>query len=141
LGKWLRPAPEQEDIGADTPIDHTSSDVFSSDDAVIDMDSAMARFDNDAEFFKGMVQEFLTYVPDKIVALAEAANSGDAVKVQKLAHSIKGTAGMLSAEKLYSVALRIETKGREQNIQVLLPLIEILKTEVSRLEELLATLS
>jgi PAS domain S-box-containing protein len=141
LGKWLRRSPEQEDIGADTPIDHTSSDVFSSDDAVIDMDSAMARFDNDAEFFKGMVQEFLTYVPDKIVALAEAANSGDAVKVQKLAHSIKGTAGMLSAEKLYSVALRIETKGRERNIQVLLPLIEILKTEVSRLEELLATLS
>jgi two-component system sensor histidine kinase/response regulator len=141
LGKWFRRGPEPAAMKADTqPADPKMPDSLSSDDAVVNMDGVMARFDNDAEFFKGMVREFLDYVPGKIASLADAINSGDAEKVRKLAHSIKGTAGMLSAEKLYSVALRIETMGRERNISDLFPLLEILKSEILRLEELLATL-
>jgi len=101
----------------------------------VNMKSAMERFDNDMEFFKKMVDEFLSYVPEQIKSLEEAVKSGKADEVNNIGHSIKGAAGMLSADKVSSVALSIETKGRNHDISDVPKLIDELKYEISLFED------
>ena len=98
----------------------------------VNMKSAMSRFDNDMEFFKTMLNEFLGYVPDQIKALEEAVKSGDANAVQKYGHSIKGAAGNLSAIKVFSIAKEIEEKGKNNDIEGLIVLVEQLKHEIMK---------
>ncbi len=101
----------------------------------VDIKSAMSRFDNDMEFYKTMLNEFLNYVPEQIKALEEAVKSGDADEVQRHAHSIKGAAGNLSAIKIFSIAKEIEEKGRNGDIEGVIALTEKLKSEISRFED------
>jgi len=87
-----------------------------------------------------MLKEFLNYVPEQIKVIEEAAKTGDADAIQKSAHSIKGAAGNLSANKVFSIALDIENKGGSQDISDISKLIEDLETEISRLKEFIANL-
>ncbi len=102
----------------------------------IDMKTAMSRFDNDMAFYKTMLNEFLDYVPEQIKALEEAVKSGDADEVQRHAHSIKGAAGMLGANRASSIAFEIENKGKNKNVEGIIELIEQLKQEIALLEDL-----
>ncbi|MDO9288595.1 MAG: Hpt domain-containing protein, partial [Thermodesulfovibrionales bacterium] len=106
----------------------------------VNMKTAMERFDNDMEFFIRMVDEFLSYVPEQIKSLEEAVKSGNADEVQKSGHSIKGTAGMLSADRVSSFAMSIETKGRNNDISDVPGLLEELKFEILQLELFAKTL-
>lgn len=87
-----------------------------------------------------MLNEFLGYIPEHIKALEEAVAAGDADKVQEYGHSIKGSAGMLSADRASALALGIETSGRNKDITNALQLIGDLKYEISRLKDFYATL-
>lgn len=122
-------SPKTEEAEKETGKEQTSP---------VNMKSAMERFDNDTEFFKTMLNEFLGYVPDQIRAIEEAAKKGDAEAVQKIAHNIKGAAGMLSADKASSIALDIENKGRDNAISDIMMLIDGLRLEISRLENFAA---
>ena len=106
----------------------------------VNMKSAMERFDNDMEFFKKMVDEFLSYVPEQIKSLEEAVKSGKADEVNNIGHSIKGAAGMLSADMVSYVALSIENKGRDNDLTDISVLVEILKSEILQLELFAKTL-
>ncbi len=106
----------------------------------VNMKTAMERFDNDMEFFKRMVDEFLSYVPEQIKSLEDAVKSGNADELQKSGHSIKGTAGMLSADRVSSVAMSIETKGNNHDISDVPGLLEELKSEILQLELFAKTL-
>lgn len=101
----------------------------------VDIKSAMARFGDDKDFYREMVNEFLSYVADQIKAIEEGAASGDADAVQKNAHSIKGAAGNLSAVRVQSLALTIEHKGRDNDLSGLTQLIENLRSEISVLNK------
>jgi CheY-like chemotaxis protein len=138
ITKWVRPQLEEE-FSDDKPLPEearTEQAIKSQqDNPLIDMEAAMARFGNDEEFFREMAEEFLKYAPEQITALEKAAQKGDADSVQKTAHSIKGAAGNLSAQNIFSLALTIENKGRSKDIKGVSLLIEDLKTEVSELRK------
>jgi PAS domain S-box-containing protein len=106
----------------------------------VDMKTAMSRFGNDTAFFKEMVKEFLNYVPEQVKAIEEGIKAKDYSKVEKNAHSIKGAAGNLSAQRIFSIAREIEDKGRNGDISNAVPLLENLKTELSSLEQFVENL-
>lgn len=99
----------------------------------VDMPSAMTRFDHDAVFFRTMLGNFLNSVPKQISALKDAVMSGDCASVEKYGHSIKGVAGMLSANNVYSVAMKIEDKGHDKDLTDISGSLEDLETEISKL--------
>jgi len=101
----------------------------------VDMKAAMTRFGDDREFFKDMVQEFLNYVPEQMEMLEEALQSKDVSAVQKNAHSIKGAAGNLSVQKIFSLALSLENNGRDSDCLEAPPVLEDLKTEILHLKQ------
>ncbi|TAL25426.1 MAG: response regulator [Nitrospirae bacterium] len=143
IKKWARsiiekpsdmPEVPKEAVIQESILTASASDEISK-ESPVDIKSAMARFDNDIEFFKSMLGEFLNHVPEQIKAVEEAAKAGDAGAVQKYCHGIKGAAGMLSADRASALALDIEDKGRSEDISDIMPLIEKLKREISYLED------
>lgn len=100
----------------------------------IDMKNAMQRFNNDKEFFKEMLREFLSYIPDQVLKLGEASGAGNTSEVQKTAHSIKGAAGNLSAVKVYETSIEIEKKAKNGDMPQIPSLIEELKSEIENLK-------
>ncbi len=104
-------------------------------DPSVDMKRALSLFDNDIGFYREMFKKFLEYAPEKIEKLREAARSGDLLGVEVHAHGIKGAAGNLGALKVFSTAGSIEEKGRRQDIQGVLSLIEDLSMEISSLKD------
>jgi PAS domain S-box-containing protein len=101
----------------------------------IDLESALRRFDGDKEFFKEMLQEFLSYAPKQLKKLAEAIKRGDAKVVEREAHSLKGGAGNLGATSIADLALRLEFLGRTKDLAEAKKIIGNLKAELKRLEE------
>jgi PAS domain S-box-containing protein len=104
------------------------------DETPIDMKNAMQRFNNDKEFFKEMLREFLNYIPEQVLKLEEASMAGNLSEVQKTAHSIKGAAGNLSAVKVYETSIEIEKKAKNGYMPQIPSLIEELKSEIEDLK-------
>jgi PAS domain S-box-containing protein len=126
---------QKDTAAAERPGPRNDADKAKEDDCPVDMKSAMQRFADDRDFYKEMVNEFLSYVHDQIKALEEAAAAGNAEEIQKNGHSIKGAAGNLSAVKVQSLALTIERMGRDEKIEDVSPAIEELRSEIATLAE------
>jgi len=120
---------------AEEPPKAASSKEDDPDGSPVDMKEAMNRFGDDREFFKDMVQEFLNYVPEQMKILEEAVQSKDVSAVQKNAHSIKGAAGNLSAQKIFSLALSLENSDQDSDCTNAPSVLNDLKTEISHLKK------
>ncbi len=107
----------------------------------VDMADAMDRFDNEIGFFKEMLEQFLKLLPAQVREIEDAVRAGDADTVQKTAHNIKGSAGTLSARRLYSIVLEMEEKGRSSDFSEMPKLLEDLKSEIALLAEFVSTLN
>ncbi|MCK4224314.1 MAG: response regulator [candidate division Zixibacteria bacterium] len=101
----------------------------------IDLETALSRFDNNKDFFKEMLEEFLDYAPKQLHTLDEAINKGETKVVEREAHSLKGAAGNLSAKRIADLALKLELLGRTGDLAGAKEMIGNLKTEFKRLEE------
>ncbi|MCJ7578669.1 MAG: response regulator, partial [candidate division Zixibacteria bacterium] len=101
----------------------------------IDLESALRRVDGNTEFFREMLQEFLSYVPKQLEKLAEAIKTGDAKVVEREAHSLKGGAGNLGAKPIADLALQLGFLGRTGDFAGAKKIIGNLKTELKRLKE------
>jgi two-component system sensor histidine kinase/response regulator len=101
----------------------------------LDIKAALLRFDNDKEFFKEMLQEFLDYVPKLLQTIEEAVKRRDAKLVEREAHSLKGAAGNLNAKQIVELALKLELLGRTGDLTGAEEMIENLRAEYKRLDE------
>lgn len=57
--------------------------------------------------------EFLTQVPVDVAEMDAKLAAGDLLAASKSAHRLKGTAGVLGAEKLYALCAAVELAGKE----------------------------
>lgn len=83
-----------------------------SDKAVIDREQLLERIDNDAEL---LVELTAIYEEDSAATLAEiaaAAAAGDAVRLERSAHSLKGSSFNMSAGRVADIALALEKLGK-----------------------------
>lgn len=106
----------------------------------VDMVSAMRRFTDDRDFYKEMVNEFLSYVPDYLNNLKAAVTTGNSEEIQKQGHTIKSAAGNLSAIRVQALASTVEQLGREKKLAEVVPVIAGLRAEIEALAEFAATL-
>jgi HPt (histidine-containing phosphotransfer) domain-containing protein len=77
---------------------------------------------------------FLDEVPKRIDALRAALMSGDAVTVQRTAHSLKGSSGNIGARAMHEVCRQIDERARSEELARLQPLVEALGAEYGRVE-------
>ncbi len=106
----------------------------------IELDAALARLDGDKEFLVDMLQEFVDYTQEQLKELAQAVEAGDAQRVEREAHSIKGAAANLTAERMTNLARDLEYMGKDGNLAKAPALIEELEKERLQLRDYLQAL-
>ena len=77
---------------------------------------------------------FFDNVETQIETIHQAISDGDTEKVWQEAHSIKGGAANLAAEKLSQTAFDLETMGKSENLKESLEALGRLKIEYDRLK-------
>lgn len=79
---------------------------------VLDKDSILERLGGDEEIFAMMVDMFLQDIDSNCAALAAALASGDAVRLRREAHTVKGLLATFSDDAGAEAALAIELQAK-----------------------------
>jgi HPt (histidine-containing phosphotransfer) domain-containing protein len=77
---------------------------------------------------------FLDDVPRRIERLRAALGAGDAVGLQRAAHSLKGSSGNIGAHALYEAARRLDEIGKAGDLAAAVPAIDALAGEYGKVE-------
>jgi two-component system, sensor histidine kinase and response regulator len=93
------------------------------------------RLDNDIELFRELAELFIedsTFLMEKI---QNSIESSDANQLRKSAHTIKGSVSNFSAQKAYDSAFRLETIGKNEELDKAETAFKELRDEVNNLKE------
>lgn len=84
------------------------------------------------DVLKELFALFLDDVPARIERLRAAWQAGDALAVQRAAHSLKGSAGNIGATQLHAVCALLDAQGRSGDLAPLASLVASLDAEYAR---------
>jgi two-component system, sensor histidine kinase and response regulator len=101
---------------AGTPSQAAAASSAAGQGIIINRSELLERVGGDLELLAEVVQLFLNDCPKQLAALSEAVSQQDAVKIQRLAHAIKGQVSNLASEAATAAALRLELMGKDGNI-------------------------
>jgi HPt (histidine-containing phosphotransfer) domain-containing protein len=80
--------------------------------APIDLERAVCEFDADREFLKELLDGFLDNVRKQIEIIQRALEEGNSEAVRREAHSIKGGAANICADRMARMAFALERAGK-----------------------------
>ncbi|MBN2516953.1 MAG: Hpt domain-containing protein [Deltaproteobacteria bacterium] len=81
------------------------------DDIPMDFDRALDEFEGDKEFLMVIIDGFLEHAGNQIDSIRRALFDGDSEVVMGEAHSMRGSAAALMADKVFGIAYELETIG------------------------------
>ena len=84
---------------------------------MFDKPLALSRVGGDAELLKEIALLFLDDYPKSLSDLRQAVASGDARRMERTAHGLKGSVSNFGARPAVDAALRLETLGRLQKLE------------------------
>lgn len=87
-------------------------EISKTDARVFDAGAMLANIGGDAELFDQLIRLFLDRHGVMMKEIESAIGQGDAVAVERAAHSLKGTAGNLCAPDVVLLASQLEASGR-----------------------------
>ncbi len=93
------------------------------------------RLMGDKVLAKKIFDTFLAETEERFERLRKYIESEDYNSIDNLLHGMKGTAGNIGAETLYSLLMEMETKAKEKNLQMLLKLLPALENHRQFLQE------
>lgn len=83
---------------------------------VFDWNGLLYRLMGDEDLAKEIVDDFMKDIPNKLNALKEALNKGDALLIKKEAHMMKGASGNIGAVAMQEIAEQIEIAGKAEDL-------------------------
>jgi CheY-like chemotaxis protein len=100
----------------------------------VNLEKALARVMGDKAFLQEMLEQFTGMVSSHLEPMRAAIAQGDGETIARQAHSLKGSAANLSAEKIADTALRLENMGRQGDLSYADPILGELESELGRLK-------
>lgn len=79
---------------------------------LFDIDAMMSQCAGKKEIAEAILDEFLSQTPKDLDELATTFGVGDLVALSKVAHRLKGTAGVLGAKEFHTHCMVLETACR-----------------------------
>lgn len=92
------------------------------------------------DVLKEVLQLFLEDVPGRISRLRQAWQAGNAVDLQRAAHSLKGSAGNIGATDMLAVCRKLDERGKSGDLTDMDGLMASLDAEYARVEAEIAPL-
>jgi CheY-like chemotaxis protein/HPt (histidine-containing phosphotransfer) domain-containing protein len=115
----------------------TSPTVSSAEELPVNLEAALYRFGDDRAFMMEMFQEYRAHLGARVEEIHAAWQEGDASRLGRLAHNLKGVSLNFNADPLANAALKLEELGRREDLTDAPALVAQLDAEVGRLEEYL----
>jgi CheY-like chemotaxis protein len=113
VNKWIKSAVKFNPRGTSfQPIDDRVGE-----ESPMDFERATDEFEGDKDFLMDVMTGFFDNIEIQIETIHQAISDGDSEKVWQEAHSIKGGAANLTAEKLSQTAFELETMGKSENLK------------------------
>jgi PAS domain S-box-containing protein len=109
-------------------------------DDVISWEEAVKQMEGDVELLKEIAEMFLEESPVLMDKMRQAAADGDCRKLERAAHTIKGSVGNFAAKSAFDAAQKLEELGREGNLDHAQEAFETLEREIERLKPALTAL-
>ncbi len=106
----------------------------------VDLDRALARVGGDRELYHELLGMLFEDAAEQIGDMREAIDRGDAKRVERTAHNLKGAAAILEAGPLRDTALWLETLGKEEHLVSAEGALAELEAELERLHRLVEAL-
>jgi CheY-like chemotaxis protein/HPt (histidine-containing phosphotransfer) domain-containing protein len=134
LGVKEEPAADEPPADAPPaePTLTTAQPAATTPDAPIDHRGLMARCLGNLEFAQSLLSVFAEDLPERMELIARQLREKDVAAVVESAHTLKGSAGMMSAESLRAVAAQIEALGKAGDLAEAVSLAERLGQEANR---------
>jgi CheY-like chemotaxis protein/HPt (histidine-containing phosphotransfer) domain-containing protein len=108
--------------------------------APVNFDAALSHFDGDRDFMLEMFKEYRDHLPGRLEEIHAALRDGDASRLTRLAHNLKGVSLNFSADAVAHIALKLEEIGKREDLADVSVLVAQLDLEVRRLQEYLSTI-
>lgn len=86
------------------------------DKIVFDKDEALKMFEDDVEFLKELIEMFINDAPEHMSEIEEAVNCRNSKALEKAAHKLKGAAANFGKNATTDTAFKLETMGKENNL-------------------------
>ena len=110
------------------------------DDPVCDQAAALARLDGDRSFLCELAELFVQQAPDQLAAIVAALAVKATDELERLAHSLKGSACHFAAAPTVAAAQWLETAAADRNLAEAGNAYRALTLEVERLLDQLRAL-
>jgi signal transduction histidine kinase/CheY-like chemotaxis protein/HPt (histidine-containing phosphotransfer) domain-containing protein len=104
---------------------------------VFDREQALASVDWDMELFREVVGLFLEDYPKNMAEIDSAIREGDAFRLNRAAHALKGSVVNFGARNAFDLALRLEMMGKESELTGAGGIFNSLAGEMERLRKAL----
>ena len=102
-------------------------------ETVFDQEAALARVEGDEELLAELAGLFLEEAPGLLAQMREALAAGDAPRLERAAHSLKGSASNIDAPETTAAASALELLVRDGGIGQAGPLADRVEGAVTRL--------
>ena len=109
-------------------------------DDVISWEDAVKQMEGDVELLKEIAEMFLEESPVLMDRMRQAAAEGDCKKLERAAHTIKGSVGNFAAKSAFEAAQMLEKIGREGDLDQAAEAFKALEREIERLKPALVAL-
>jgi len=108
---------------------------------VIDRAALMERLGGDVELFNEIAGLFQEDCPRLLAQIRSAVDGGDAVALERAAHTLKGCVANFGARAAYQAALHLERIGRARELDNAGSACESLEAEITRFQQALDALA
>ena len=82
----------------------------------VDLDRALQWLEGDERMLERIRQLFMRNIPEQMRGLKEALDGGDFVLLERIAHTIKGSASMMGAVQMSQEAAVIEQHAMKRDL-------------------------
>ena len=103
-----------------------------SDDFPIKIKTLLEQCGGSTEVGEIVLDEFLIQIVDDVQEIETCLASGDLLQAGRVGHRLKGTAGVLGADKLRSICFSLEMAGKNESVEEAGNIYPELKAEADR---------
>jgi len=125
-------------LSRQSPPADTDEPVSQPANGVVDKEVALARTGGDMPLLRELVELFLSECSGLMAEIHRGITEGDALKLRRAAHTLKGSVGNFGAARAVDAALKLESMGRQGELAGALEAYTRLEFEMSRLKPVLA---
>ena len=107
----------------------------------VDISATLQSVGGDQHLLVDLFEVFQQDYPKQLAELRDAIGAGDAERMAQVAHSLKGAVGYFGSQTVHALAYRLETMGRQVELEGAPSVLQQLERELERLSAFVAEIN